>query len=404
MNSSKAILSANGGVHSKRAMKKVKDRLQNHGMKRAILVHFVITGSQKVKVYRDTYNDIADHIRDNGSRCEYFGCLEMDEVKGLHAHAYFVIETSKKFPHKTLDVTDGAWLHKLAERRGLVNDDGTTRRIHIAQPQNKMHDSNGKKQFFARLDTEAKLANCLERVEYLYKNRSKANVPCREIYFNSNFEANKAKRVRKVIDSPSAPKAEREVVAIQSDSKPLQGDSKPSEWVGIKIMPEPHQGPFNAFETHYNDKGIYEERIETDERIEAQYPTIKQGRECSSLSKAASTRYEDGSGASTPHRKEGIEVRLTPAETYVATQYESAVDQRLDVEALRLFLLEQGIKRTPAQVAWELEEKYGFLGYASRYPAPAKPDTGMLDALIDRTPLKSVRHNRSMYVSDGKPC
>jgi hypothetical protein len=197
MSNSNAILSANGGLHSKRAMKKVKDRLQNHGMKRSILVQFVLTGSQSVKVYRDTYNDIADHIRDNGSRCEYFGCLEVDEVKGLHSHVYFVIETIKKFPHKTLDVTDGAWLHKLAERRGLVNDDGTTRRIHIAQPQNKMHNSHGRKQFFARLDDEAKLADCLERIEYLYKNRSKANVPCREIYFNSNFEANKAKRTAK---------------------------------------------------------------------------------------------------------------------------------------------------------------------------------------------------------------
>ena len=90
---------------------------------------------------------------------------------------------------------------------------------------------------------------------------------------------------------------------------------------------------------------------------------------------------------------------VTPTEQYVASKYEAGVDQQLDIDALRLFLLEQGIKRSPAQVAWELEEKYGFYGYASRYPAPAKPDTRALDALIDRTPLKSAK---GTHLSQGQ--
>ena len=136
----------------------------------------------------------------------------MDSVKGLHAHVFYVIETSKKFPHATLDVTDGAWLHKLAERRGL-------NRIHIAKPQNKMHDAKGKQQLFARLTEEdGKLADCLERIEYLYKNRSKEGVPCREIYFNSEFKANAAKRAAKkaiASDSPAAalPAAQEEAIS-----------------------------------------------------------------------------------------------------------------------------------------------------------------------------------------------
>lgn len=215
-----AILNKNGGLHSKRALKKVQELLNTHGLKRAILVHMVLTGSQSVQVYRDTYNDIADHIRDNGSRCEYFGCLEMDEDKGLHAHVYFVIETSKKFPHATLNVNDGEWLHRLAERRGLVNEDGTTRRIHIAKPKNSMHYVNGKSQFFARLEEkDGRFANCLERIEYLYKNRSKEKVPSREIYFNSNHKANTAKRVaKKATYSPIAalPAAKDEVISLGS--------------------------------------------------------------------------------------------------------------------------------------------------------------------------------------------
>lgn len=81
------------------------------------------------------------------------------------------------------------------------------------------------------------------------------------------------------------------------------------------------------------------------------------------------------------------EMQLTNAQTFIASKYEQGVDQHLDVEALRLFLLSHGIKRSPAMVAHELEETYGFYGYASRWPAPAKPDIAMLDAQIDRTPL-----------------
>lgn len=209
-----AILSKNGGLHSKRALKKVQELLNTHGLKRAILVHMVLTGSQSVQVYRDTYNDIADHIRDNGSRCEYFGCLEMDEDKGLHAHVYFVSETSKKFPHATLNVNDGEWLHRLADRRSL-------NRIHIAKPKNKIHHVNGKAQFFARLEEkDGRFADCLERIEYLYKNRSKEKVPSREIYFNSNHKANITKRVaKKATCSPIAalPAAKEEDITLESE-------------------------------------------------------------------------------------------------------------------------------------------------------------------------------------------
>jgi hypothetical protein len=75
-----------------------------------------------------------------------------------------------------------------------------------------MHHAKGKSQFFARLtEHDGKLADCLERIEYLYKNRSKENVPCREIYFNSNFEANKAKRVAKKKPAPEAVPAPAEI-------------------------------------------------------------------------------------------------------------------------------------------------------------------------------------------------
>ncbi|GAB3374283.1 hypothetical protein [Massilia agri] len=75
---------------------------------------------------------------------------------------------------------------------------------------------------------------------------------------------------------------------------------------------------------------------------------------------------------------------LTPAERYVGTRYEEAVDAGLDVEALRLYLLSKGIPRTPAQVRYELDEVYGFHQYASQHPAPAQRTYAEIDAHLGR--------------------
>lgn len=93
---------------------------------------------------------------------------------------------------------------------------------------------------------------------------------------------------------------------------------------------------------------------------------------------------------------------MTPAERYVGTRYEEAVDAGLDLEALRLYLLSKGIKRTPAQVRYELDEVYGFHQYAEQHPAPARRTCEEIDAVlgrektskVDRPPSKSARLNR----------
>ena len=71
---------------------------------------------------------------------------------------------------------------------------------------------------------------------------------------------------------------------------------------------------------------------------------------------------------SAPVQEKGDE--MTPAEKFIATKYETAVDAGLDVEALRLYLLAHGVPRTPAQVRHDLDETYGFFGYADSHPAP----------------------------------
>jgi hypothetical protein len=70
---------------------------------------------------------------------------------------------------------------------------------------------------------------------------------------------------------------------------------------------------------------------------------------------------------------------MTPAAKYIAAKYEEAVDQQLDVEAIRLYLLSHGIKRTPAQVQHDLDETYEFFGYADSHPAPPPLDVAEFD-------------------------
>jgi hypothetical protein len=179
-----AVLDANGGLHSQRALDTAISILKHHDLCQPVLFHLVLTGGQ-VTDYQATIKALARRLRNHGCRIEYFGGYESAEDKGgVHAHCFLLIETSKKSPFRIMSIADGDYLHKLADRKKI-------NRIHVAKPQNPMHGS----QFFARpVEAGGKLANCLEWVKYAYKSRSKAGVQRRETYFNSEFNANTAKR------------------------------------------------------------------------------------------------------------------------------------------------------------------------------------------------------------------
>ena len=180
---SNAILDANGGLDSARALATAHNILQNHDLKSPVLYHLVLTGSQSIADYQATIKSLIRRLR---SRCrtEYFGAYEVAVDKGgLHAHCFVLIETSKKPPFNLLCVKDGKYLHKLALRHGL-------NRIHISKPKNRIHGG----QFFAKPVGDELLADCMEWATYEYKSRSKEGVQSRETYFNSEFKSNKAKR------------------------------------------------------------------------------------------------------------------------------------------------------------------------------------------------------------------
>ncbi|TXG01903.1 hypothetical protein [Massilia arenae] len=99
---------------------------------------------------------------------------------------------------------------------------------------------------------------------------------------------------------------------------------------------------------------------------------------------------------------------MTPADRYIAAKYEAGVDAKLDLDAMRRFLLAHGIRRTPAQVVHELDSVYGFYEYTSRHPAPAVVDVTQLDRAIDRMkngdvkrlPIPSSVDGRLRFVSE----
>ena len=182
---SNPVLDANGGLDSARALDTATAILKHHDLRQPVLYHLVLTGSDAVATYQATIKALVRKLRLYGCRTEYFGAFEVQPLKGLHAHCFLLIETSKKPPFKILGINDGEYLHKLAVRHGLAN------RIHVSKPKNPMHSG----QFFARPVKDGdKLADCLHWVSYVFKSRSKRGVPSRETYFNSEFRANTARR------------------------------------------------------------------------------------------------------------------------------------------------------------------------------------------------------------------
>jgi hypothetical protein len=275
---------------------------KTHDLKNAVLYHIILSGSQDKAVYQATMKALMRHIRTK-CRAEYMNAYEVGEEKGgLHCHMFVIIETAKHFPSDLLDVREGQWIARRIKHKTMGHS------IRIEPPKNAMHGGA----MFARMNTPAKLENCINWATYQLKPRSKDGVPGRETYSGSEFVSNIEKREaqrQKHRDAltksspPAAPKAAEEVVTPTTETK-------------------------------------------------------------------------------------GAE--LNAADKFLASKYETAVAQNLNVEAIRLFLLSQGIPRTRGQVVFDLDERFGFYGYAASHPAPVKRTYAEIDAELGREKTSKV--------------
>lgn len=76
---------------------------------------------------------------------------------------------------------------------------------------------------------------------------------------------------------------------------------------------------------------------------------------------------------------------MTPAQRYLASLYERCVDTDMDTEQVRRYLLDRGIRKTPGQVAWELEHEFSFYGYADSHPPKPVMSVEDYDKMVCRS-------------------
>jgi hypothetical protein len=170
------ITLANGGMHNQKAYRKIKDMLNNNYYTSPRLYHLILMGSEFSKDYQAAMKALCLELRRQNIPCQWKGCLEVDEEKGLHFHVFILTEAKYRSPCAILNHNSQQWLDVMMLKRGLT--------YHIAPPANPIHRTRlGKKLNYATLAGE-KLADCLVWISYLVKRRSKVD-SISPIYFGS---------------------------------------------------------------------------------------------------------------------------------------------------------------------------------------------------------------------------
>jgi hypothetical protein len=405
----------NGGIHSIRRLKSVQTMMTSHGLSKPVVYQFILSGSTR-KEYQATIKALVRHIRTK-CRAEYLGAYEIgDEKGGEHAHAYFIVETLQHFPGDLLNVTEGHWIARRIARTGMS--------IRIEAPKAPMH----RGAMFAKMNTADKLADVIAWVEYHVKGRSKDAVPDREIYFASEFASNARKREAKrqkyrdavLKSSRPAPQA---IPFLPVDCSTGKGNQTQSEKASHEEITTPQCGtegqstgtsqstdtsPGNRKTTSRSNRGPVEDygpshispgcSRHSSPGAEAIHPGCQDDGPADwkpeAVQRGQSNRRASSQGCDTRQpitHSAGGTTMLTTAQKYIASRYEQAVGLRLDTDEVRAYLLAHGIPRTPAQVVFDLDETYGFYGYASSHPAPAKLSTAVMDRMIDRMSDREIK-------------
>ena len=128
-----------------------------------------MTGSNDPKTYQKALGQLCEKLRDNAMPVEYRYCLEVEpeEGKGLHMHAFLLIESTYGNPCKIMHYAEDGWLKLKLDEHKLS--------FEIAPPENWMHrTAEGKRKNYAYVTQKGpKLDDALIRISYLYKRRSK---------------------------------------------------------------------------------------------------------------------------------------------------------------------------------------------------------------------------------------
>lgn len=368
----------NGGIHSTRRLKSVHTMMTTHALKDPVVYQFILSGKPDKADYQATIKALLRHIRTK-CKAEYVGAYEVGSEKGgLHCHCYVIIETAHHFPGDLLDVSAGKWIARRIARTGMS--------IRIESPKAPMHGGA----MFARMNTPAKLADAIAWVEYHVKGRSK-DVPGRETYFASEFASNAVKReakrqkYRDALEKSSKPaqatpflpigspmgRAEQSLTEKETQhdriTTPSTGQTSPDHADSTSQTSGPYTSPSGPILVSSRSRM----RVPASSASGPEAEAIRSGQ---AHGGAAGPEHDTRSPISP-----GEAPMLTTAQKYIASRYEEAVDLQLDLEAMRRYLLDRGIKRTPAALVFDLDEVYGFHDYAASHPAPPAMTLAAID-------------------------
>lgn len=170
------ITLANGGMHSQKAYRKMKDMLKGNYYTSPRLYHLVMMGSEQRRDYQAAMKALCLELRRKDIDCQWKGCLEVDEEKGLHFHVFILAEAKHRNPCSVLNHNSQHWMDVMMQKRELT--------YYIAPPENPIHRTRmGKRLNYATL-AGAKLDDCLIWISYLVKRRSKED-SLKRTYFGS---------------------------------------------------------------------------------------------------------------------------------------------------------------------------------------------------------------------------
>jgi hypothetical protein len=289
---------------------------------------------------------IMRHIRTK-CRAEYIGAYEVGaEKNGLHCHMFVIIETAKHFPSDLLDIRQGGFIARRIKHKTKGHS------IRIEPPKNRMHGEA----MFARMNTPAKLENCINWCTYILKPRSKDDVPGRETYFGSEFVSNVTKREAQ---------RQKHRDALLKSSKPALTLTKEQDHEA-KPTTKPETLP--PFGSPADEEGARS----SEGLVCTRQPTSSASEEAGSQQEASFSdkRYSDVRATA---YYESPSMRLSAAQQYICGLYEQAIGLDLDTDQIRRYLLKKGVVKTPGTVAWELEHLFGFTGYADSHQPKPQP-------------------------------
>ena len=172
---------SNGGKHCQKAWRKVSALVVDHGFKDPRLYHLVLKGEkdnqfQSVMPYQKALKAICRKLTLENIKYHWRACAEQDEEKGLHFHVFILAESKYFNSCGVINTTKAAFLTTLLTAHKM--------KFYLAPPKAAMHRNHEGKQLNYATLAGAKLDDCIERLSYLVKARSKP-LDMRTIYFSS---------------------------------------------------------------------------------------------------------------------------------------------------------------------------------------------------------------------------